>query len=169
MKNTSAKIKITFKKFKDIFDEWREDYPPLKKSSRQSDLYIPDSVTGGQGLKLKGGVGYIKIRQKLNKNGVPVSYLYSFVSTEYDYLVVKNCCEKIDSLGEFCFHFQMDENDIPHKPHVSVMSPSAFRYYSKNITLAEFLTFIRDHFYSTGGNKRDNILLNRLISTLAQD
>ena len=173
MKNIDTRIKITFKSFKDIFeiDRWSKDCPPFKKSSKKLMLYIPNEnikihEDTPSGLKLKDGVGYIRIQEELNKEGIPVSYMYSFISSEYDYLIAKNnnenALKSIDGIGCFCFHFQKDEDNNPHEPHISVMNPSAFRYPSGKISLEEFLSFIRNSFYLPSGNKRDNLLLNRL-------
>ncbi|HCY17744.1 TPA: hypothetical protein DHT42_00885 [Candidatus Nomurabacteria bacterium] len=169
MSNVDAKIKITFREFKDIFENWDKNYPPSKKSGDGRVVYIPDENVEIHnnllnGLKLKNEVGFITIQQTIDKNGEPVSYIYRFVSSEYEYLICKRNVNNCDNQGNFYFHFDKCEDDRPHKPHISVMSPP-FRYISNHIELKEFLEFIRDNFYSPRGNvliKKENILANRL-------
>lgn len=165
MASVDAKIKLTFREFKDIFENWHINYPPSKKSSDGRILYIPDEKVDVyskslNGLKLKDGVGVITVQQTLDKEGKPIAYTYRFISSEYEYIVCKNNVVGCDNLGNFYFHFDRCENDKPHKPHVSVMSP-AFRYISSCIELKEFLEFIRDNFYSPQSIKKDNLLVNR--------
>jgi hypothetical protein len=169
MSNVDAKIKMTFREFKDIFEGWHQNYPPSKKSSDGKILYIPDDNVeiynnSLNGLKLKDEVGFITLQQTVNKNGEPIAYTYRFISSEYEYLVCKKNIADCDNQGNFYFHFDKCEDDKPHKPHISVMSPS-FRYMSNHIELEEFLEFVRDNFYSPQGNtlvKKENLLVNRL-------
>lgn len=165
MSNVDAKLKIAFREFKDIFENWHHNYPPSKKSGDGRVLYIPDEKVevhsnSPGGLELKDGVGFITIQQTIDGEGKPVAYAYRFVSSEYEYLVCKRNVVNCDNQGNFYFHFDSCENDKPHKPHVSVMSPS-FRYISSYIELKEFFEFIRDNFYSPQSTKKDNLLVNR--------
>ena len=169
MSNVDAKIKIIFREFRDIFDNWHNNYPSIKKSVGQDNgqiMYIPNNVevfsNSLDGLKLKDGIGFITIQQIVNKAGETVAYNYRFVSSEYEYLVCKKNVGNCDIQGNFHFHFDKCENNIPHKPHVSVMSPS-FRYISSDIDLRKFLEFIRDNFYlpQNAFAKRENLLVNR--------
>lgn len=172
MSNVDATIKITFRKFREIFENWDNDYPPIKKSAGQDNgqvVYIPDDgveIYNNSlcGLKLKDGVGFITIRQTVDKSGEPIAYVYRFVSSEYEYLICKRNVANCDNQGNFYFHFDKCEDDKPHKPHISVMRPP-FRYISSRIELKEFLEFIRDNFYSPRGNtfaKKESLLANRL-------
>ena len=165
MSNVDAKIKIAFREFKDIFENWHQNYPPSKKSGDGRILYIPNEKVevhsnSLDGLKLKDGVGFITIQQTLDREGRPIAYTYRFVSSEYEYLVCNRSVVNCDNQGNFYFHFDRCENDRPHKPHVSVMSPP-FRYISSCIELKEFLEFVRNNFYSSQNTKKENLLTNR--------
>lgn len=169
MSNVDAKIKIAFREFKDIFEDWHQNYPPSKKGGDGRIVYIPDDNVAihnnsFSGLKLKGEVGFITIQQTVNKDGEAIAYIYRFVSSEYEYLICKRNVSDCDSQANFYFHFDKCEDDKPHKPHISVMSPP-LRYISSRIELKEFLGFIRENFYSPQGNtfaKKENLLANRL-------
>ncbi|MFA6547404.1 MAG: hypothetical protein WCT11_00475 [Candidatus Magasanikbacteria bacterium] len=167
MPNLEASLKITFNAYSEILENWNKSYLPMKLNENEEKkvVYIPDeNITQGlSGVKLKDDVGYIAIQQEVNKSGDIVSYVYKFISAEYEYLMCRKY-SKTDDMGIFNFHFDKCENDFPHKPHITVINRS-IRYISKEIKLGEFLEFIRDHFYVLKGGefvkKAGNIWDNR--------
>jgi len=173
MANVEANIKKVFKDFKDIFENWDGNYPPMKKLVGKDSrimVYIPKKTSisdssGLDGINLKNGVGVIAIRQELDKSGTTISYTYKFISSEYEHLICKKKCQD-NTVVDFYFHFDKCEEDKPHEPHITVINPS-IRYISRDIKLDEFLEFIRCHFYSQSGGdlvKRDgNIWDSRYV------
>ena len=162
MSSIEAKLRITFKEFRDIFENWDTQYPPIKKAN--SLLYIPKLFpvhnNPSDGLRLKDGVGFVAIQQEINKKGEPISYNYCFTSSIYQYLLTNNESGITTDVDNFYFRFDKCKNNEPHNPHISVMSPSCIRYISKDIELRDFLLFIKEHFYD-GSTKKTNLFDNR--------
>lgn len=128
-------------------------------------IYVPYVPLGDiNGLLLKDGVGYVTIQETFKDNTV-VSYIYRFLSNEYKCSTCRgryteNHCEYLS------FHYQMDEENKPHEPHVSVIYPS-LRHISRKIDLKTFFQLIEENFYynrSDSYQKKENhIWANRAV------
>ena len=150
MPNRKVQIKEVFREFKDLFDDKTNlNDLSIKSSSNGEEIYVPYpiSMNSYEGVELKESAGCIAIQEKLDKKGGIVSYRYKYFLSEYEYLICSKHKDKNnDHCGVFNFHYDKDENNNPHKPHVTVLFPS-IRYISEEITLKEFLMFIKEHFF----------------------
>ncbi len=152
MSNRESKIKILIKKrFGDIFEGVVVDrldglIKKIPLSEGGYEIRIPDVSPNSTnyGLPLKDGVGYISIQETF-KGGV-VSYVYRFATCEYECLFSR-VYKDVSEPRNFSFHYDKDENNKPHPPHITVVLRS-LRYPSEEITLEGFLEFIRETFFT---------------------
>lgn len=157
MANREAQIKDLIKKeFRDIFEtEVLANLDRLIKkiplSEKGLEIRLPDVPPGvpDSGLPLEDGVGYISIQETFR--GEVVSYVYRFATHEYECLF-SGVNKGIFGPEDFCFHYDKDENNKPHSPHITVVLRS-LRYPSKEIKLKEFLEFIRGTFFTMSQGK----------------
>ena len=152
MPNREAQVrKILTKDFSDLFDQTILATLPIKTNGRQQ-LWVPRPLSIKElGVPLRDGVGHIRIEETFDRSGRVTSYIYKFSSNEYLFTTTRvepleNNCEPFD------FHYDKEEGDKPHEPHLNVVHPS-LRYISRHIELEEFLGFIRNHFFESSQGK----------------
>ncbi len=152
MARRKTKIKILIQEYKDIFEPTvNERIDDLIKEDLPA-IYLPYTPMNSvkEGLPLRDGVGFITI-EEIFKNECVVEYIYRFTSTEYNYLFSRKAFESMSN-GDYSFHYDKVENDIPHPPHITSIFPS-IRWISKAISLEDFLSFIRTTFFKIENGK----------------
>jgi len=166
MSNRVSQIKNIINNYNDIFDSSVVTNLNNLIKIDGEEIYFPyiPQYSPELGLKLKDDVGVITIQETYKNNSV-VSYIYRFTSLKYEYIFYR-CKSNDNCLGLYSFHYDLEENDDHHPPHVTSMLPS-IRHYSKKIDLEDFLNFIQSNFYCNLQGittcKMGNIWDNRFI------
>jgi hypothetical protein len=169
MSSRLSQIKhILTSRYSDLFESNTLSTLKIKQDTTGEQIWAPeplpiDDVSGG--IPLRDGVGFIRIQERF-KNGGVVSYIYKFTSNEYIFTTERTGASQLrDECRIFDFHYDKEENDMPHGPHVNVVFPS-LRHMSTQIKLEDFLSFVRDHFFEVSSGKlvkRNNpIWVNRI-------
>lgn len=144
-----TQIKIILDQYKNLFFKDHLSSPRVANKI----IYFPDQVPLDQpsGEPLKDGVGFLSIKEEIQEDiDRPISYIYRFTTNEFDYIAAKKSCSETWQ-GFFNFHYQKDDGH--QSPHVSFLH-SAIRYLSRDITLEEFLMFIKETFFRSDGLRK---------------
>ena len=111
------------------------------------------------------GVGFITLEETVHQETGILSYTYRFISDDYLYTTSRVSNNESDKHKVFSFHYDFYENNTPHEPHVTVCHPT-MRYISRQITLEQFLSFVKDSFFYYEADKlrakKDSIWFNRI-------
>jgi hypothetical protein len=142
MANRETQIKILYNKYSHLFG------CPINSIAIKKEKNLIHSPFSGRsymdGIPLKDGVGFITISELYESDEVK-SYTYRFFSKEYKCITICTSDNSRDKQA-FEFHYDKVKDDIPHKPHLSIIYTD-IRYLTEKITLEQFLMFIQETFF----------------------
>jgi hypothetical protein len=148
-------IENDFREHKTLFD-----FPLTQVEMRStpgknvSVIYVPRDISlnnPNEGLPLKDGIGFLSVKEEVDNNGNRIGYLYRFTSDEYTYIAAKkDSCQS--DLMEYFFNFHYQKDPRHEGPHISFLHPS-IPYISRDISLSEFLGFLKRTFFIDGLRK----------------
>lgn len=170
-RESQLKHKIT-SDFGELFEENTKLtlFPKIFKNGRETTIQIPESdIYANKFIPLIENVGAITLEETVDQKGTILNYSYRFISNEYIFTtsrILSTEKKVLDNGSEiFSFHYDFFIDNKPHEPHVTVCHPT-IRYISKQISIDEFFSFIKETFFCYEAGKlrarKDSIWLNRI-------
>ena len=150
-----GEIRRILNEYKDLFVDSRQDLLASVSQNHFSEpaelgtivkgieYLVPKhvKVDAADGIELRGNIGFISIMETW-KNNIRAEYVYRFVSTQYDCTTVfKN--DNSSSTSSFGFHYDLAPK---HGNHLTNLMHPGLRHMSGDISLKDFLDFVRLHF-----------------------